>query len=650
MDIGARHSRLPRVAPGILMLMLSWALPAAAAGDLDITAVVGFADTFSPGHWTPLEVTVANRGQDLNGEIAVDVTGGDELQGPLFITSHRRRLELHRDTRKRFQFTVLPQSVSQPLVIRVRAQGRELSRTAVDLRKRFIAERAILVLSRNANLDYLNEGSADGLRVLYPHPERLPAHWRGYDAVEAVVVQGVSLDQLTASQFEALHKWIAQGGILALSGGADYAALRRPRLASLLPGLPSGMTRLDAAALREAFSDTLDVSRPVSVNRLAAFHGRVRLRAGTTALIVERALGRGRVLYFTFDVAGHPFDRWDGMRTLWLESLELPRPRIASTNDESAQESALRALIRADARQFPSHTAVVLFLALYLGVLLAACRSADRERRLSRLRRFGALIVPLLFAPAGWLLFGPAAFQRGPGAAAMAMIEPLPDSIYARLDLDLGLYATRSGAMRYEFRGAEPVWLRPRQPGQRREDWVLGDGARQFLEPADRRRYVLHALQGVDVIPFHLEVAVRDGRNGPRVILYNASGEPVRDAWLVLDRYAYPIGSIEDGARIEREFSRAQGLEVGAAGWRPILNRSTRSARQDTTPTRIALERWSRQFDDDPPRRHALLVGHTMSPLRPGGESASWPRQERTVLALRVAVAPSAAPAIEERR
>ncbi|HET7595559.1 MAG TPA: hypothetical protein VFK15_01375, partial [Burkholderiales bacterium] len=459
-----------------------------------------------------------------------------------------------------------------------------------------------------------------------------------------------SLDQLTASQFEALHKWIAQGGILALSGGADYAALRRPRLASLLPGLPSGMTRLDAAALREAFSDTLDVSRPVSVNRLAAFHGRVRLRAGTTALIVERALGRGRVLYFTFDVAGHPFDRWDGMRTLWLESLELPRPRIASTNDESAQESALRALIRADARQFPSHTAVVLFLALYLGVLLAACRSADRERRLSRLRPFGALIVPLLFAPAGWLLFGPAAFQRGPGAAAMAMIEPLPDSIYARLDLDLGLYATRSGAIRYEFRGAEPVWLLPRQPGQRREDWVLGDGARQFLEPADRRRYVLHALQGVDVIPFHLEVAVRDGRNGPRVILYNASGEPVRDAWLVLDRYAYPIGSIEDGARIEREFSRAQGLEVGAAGWRPILNRSTRSARQDTTPTRIALERWSRQFDDDPPRRHALLVGHTMSPLRPGAESASWPRQERTVLALRVAVAPSAAPAIEERR
>ncbi|HET7597148.1 MAG TPA: hypothetical protein VFK15_09475, partial [Burkholderiales bacterium] len=184
------------MAPGILMLMLSWALPAAAAGDLDITAVVGFADTFSPGHWTPLEVTVANRGQDLNGEIAVDVTGGDELQGPLFITSYRRRLELHRDTRKRFQFTVLPQSVSQPLVIRVRAQGRELSRTAVDLRKRFIAERAILVLSRNANLDYLNEGSADGLRVLYPHPERLPAHWRGYDAVEAVVVQGMSLDQL----------------------------------------------------------------------------------------------------------------------------------------------------------------------------------------------------------------------------------------------------------------------------------------------------------------------------------------------------------------------------------------------------------------------------------------------------------------------
>ena len=642
---------MPTRAVVFAMLVVSWTLSAAAASDLDVAVVVGFGDTFSPGHWTPLEVTVNNRGRDLVGEIMVDETGGDELQGRLFITSHRRRLELHRDTLKRLHFTVLPQSLSHPLVVRVRADGRELFRTEVDLRKRFIAQRALLVLSRNANLDYLNEGSADGLRVLYPRPERLPVHWRGYDAVAAVVVHGMSLEQLSASQFDALHKWIAQGGVLAVSADADYAPLRRPRLAALLPGVPSGVTAVEAAALRGAFSDTLDVSRPVQVNRVAAFRGRVRLRAGATALIVERALGRGRVLYFTFDIAGHPFDRWDGMRALWLEHLQLTRTRIAAANDESPAESALPALIRADARRFPSHAAIFLFVTLYLGVLLAACRFAVRDTRFSQRIAVGVWIAPLAFAPAAWVLFGSAASQRGAGAAAMALIEPLPDSIYARLDVDLGLYATRSGALHYEFAGAEPIWSRPRRAGMAQEDWLLGEGPRGFIQPSDPRRYVLHALEGVDVIPFHLELSVREARNGPHVVLYNASGRPVEDAWLVLDRYAYPLGSIDDGARLERVFTRAQGVEVGAVAWRPILDRSARNSRLDTTPTRIALERWSRRTGEaDSARRGALLIGYTTSPLRPTGDSANWSRQERTVLAFRVAVAPSGAPAAQEQR
>lgn len=646
------QSRLQHLADVLLLLALLCAPPRAMAADaVDIAAVVGFSDTFRPGHWTPLTVTVTNRGDDLSGELEVQVTADDVSRGRPLVTSHRRDLELHRDSRKSLQFTVLPQGLSHPLVIRVRSGERELARAEVDLRTRFASERLLLVLSRNADLDFLNDSSVDGLRVLYPHPELLPVHWRGYDAVAAIVLRGVSLERLSTTQFDALHKWIAQGGILAVSGGADYALLRSPRLAALLPATPLGMKRMDAAALQQAFSASLDVSRPIHVNRLGAFRGRVRLRAGDTALIVERALGLGRVLYLAFDVAGYPFDRWEGMRGLWLDSLRLPPPTMASPGvAESASQSPLVALIRAEATYFPAYSTAFLFLILYLGLLLASYAIPVHGTRHWWLAPVSRWAAPVLFAPAAWLLFGPDAFPRGATAAAVALIEPFPDSGYARLGLELGVYSNRSGALRLEYHGTEPVLYPPRQ-AQREgkvEDWVFGDGPRPFIETLDRRRYVLHALEGEDVIAFHLDASVHDETRGPRLVLDNASGRILEDSWLVFDGYAYELGSIAAGARVERRLTRrAHGVEVGKTSWWQVLRPSAGAPAQMLAPAQIMLERRSKARGENgyPGAGHALLIGYTASPLQPAGASAGWPRREGALVAFRVAAIPGDASA-----
>lgn len=633
---------------GVLPLLVSLSAPPAAiaAGGVEIDAAVGFTDTYQPGRWTPLSVTVTNHGDDLNGELEVQITGGDELRGRPFVISHRRQLELHRDSRKTLPFTVFLQGLSHPPVIRVRSGGRELARAEVDLRTRFAAGRLLLVLSRDADLDYLNDSGANGLRVLYPHPELLPVHWRGYDAVAAIVVHGVSLERLSASQFDALHKWIAQGGILAVSGGPDYALLRSPRLAALLPGLPLGMTRVDAGALQRALSDSLDVSRPVHVNRLGAFRGRASLSAGEVPLIVEHALGLGRVLYLTFDVAGYPFDRWQGMRELWLESLRLPPATMFSLSAaEPALASPLMPLIRAEAPNFPSPATVLYFLALYLGLLLAGYRLSMRETRRGWLAALWSWVPPVVFAPAAWLLFGPTVFPSGASAAAAALIEPFPDSIYARLALDVGVYAHRDGTLRLEYRGAEPV-LYPTRQAQREgsvENWVLGEGPQRFLESLDRRRFVLHALEGEDVITFNLNASVHERAMGPRLVLDNASGRALKDLWLVFDGYAYEVGAIEAGARVERGFvRRTHGIEVDEASWKRVLRPAPAVPVQKQTPTQILLERRSREMRETgyPGQGHALLIGYTESPFRPAGTSAGWPRQEQALVAFQLAALP----------
>ena len=74
----------PRACGVFLLAVLLCALPLARAADaVDIGAVVGFTDTFQPGRWTPLSVTVTNRGGDLRGDLEVEVASGDEVRGRL---------------------------------------------------------------------------------------------------------------------------------------------------------------------------------------------------------------------------------------------------------------------------------------------------------------------------------------------------------------------------------------------------------------------------------------------------------------------------------------------------------------------------------------------------------------------------------------
>lgn len=640
--------RMQRAAPFVALLGLLFVPSPAQADSIEISAVVGFADTFQPGRWTPLHVSVRNRSSDLNGELEVQVTGGDELRGRRFVTAHRRKLQLQRNSAKSLQFTILPQGLSRPLVIRVLSNGLEQARKEIDLRTLSIAERLVLVLSRDADLDYLNEGAAQGMRVLYPHPELLPAHWRGYDAVAAIVLHGMSLERLSATQFEALHKWIAQGGTLAVSGGPDYTLMRRPRLAALLPGLPVGMTKIDADTLRAAFSASLDVSRPVYVNRLDAFHGNVRLRAGTQPLVVERAVGLGRVLYLTFDVASHPFDRWDGMSKLWHLHLS-PPATLTSSGPKTGTENPVLALIRAEASDFPRYAAAFIFLALYLGTLLAAYRFPMRATQSRRVASLGTWFTPVIFAAAAWVMFGPAAFPRGPTAVAVAVIEPFPGSSYARLNVDLGLYASHSGMLQFQYAGAEPVMYPSREELRQGDvpDWVVGEASRRSVEPRDRRRYVLHALEGADVIAFRMDAVVHDEAAGPRVILENNSGSAVDGLWLVFGGYAYELGAIADGERIERALVRTRhGVEVDAASWPGVLKDPAGGRARDVTPIRIALERRAQETNPNgyPGPGHALLVGYAASPLHPAGDSTGWAHHERAVIAFQVAAREKAIP------
>lgn len=621
-------------------------VPAAGAALLDLDVTVGFAGTFRLGRWTPVSVTVRNRGRDRSAEVQVQVRAGNALRDTLHTTVRLQQVDLPRDSRKRLHFTVPLESLSEPLLVRVVADGRELARREVDLRRAFSDARLLLVLSRDANLDLLNDSDGRSLRVLYPLPEALPHQWQGYQGVDALLVHGVSLQRLEVPQYRALELWLQQGGTLLVGGGPDLGVLRTPRLAALLPGVPDGLLRLaDGAALGSALGSPVHAPRPFEVNRVSRFEGRVSHGLVGLPLVLEVGRGAGRVVFLGFDISRYPFDAWAGLQELLLEVLRLPPLQPVSLDQELAvaSTSVVPSVVRDPGLDYPDHVVVLLFVLLYLGVLATGQQLGPRA---ARLRPWLSWAAPLVFVPAAWWLFSVVLFPTGSTAVLVATLRPIADTPLARLGVEVGLFDNQGQAsggggragLTLAYDGARPT-LRPQlegaPPAQRA--WRLTEAPRRRLQPPGDAALGLHRLRGEDIVEFDLRASAEQTDDALRLGLDNASGQVLGPAWLLFDGRVHALGSIGAAARLTLPVATDSGAALAGLDWRVLLHEPGEPGTIGLAGARIELLR--REAEAAPRDDQALLLAFTAAPLRlavgPG-----WRYREVTLLSMRVPVRP----------
>ncbi|MBT6275560.1 MAG: hypothetical protein HOI95_15670, partial [Chromatiales bacterium] len=463
---------------------------------MHLDVALGFNNTFRLGHWAPVSVAVSNRGRDIAGhlELVVGRSVGSADDAEAIV--HSRPLGLARDATKRLSFTVRLESFGTPLIARVRVGKAIIAEKRLPLRDHFTDARLVLVLSRDADLDYLNDGAGRRTRVLYPHPERLPHRWQGYDGVEAVIVHGVSLANLAPAQTRALRLWIEAGGTFVFSASPDYSNALERTLATLLPGVPSGSVRIrdlgdvgDGLGLPKAFE------RPFDVHQISRYRGQVLARAGNTPLIIEEARGKGRSIYLAFDVSRYPFQNWNGSRALLTKLLAFAAPPPVSVGAKDEVEHLAKDALRAGAVRFPSHMTLVVFVVVYLGVLLAGCTATFSSSLRLWLLPWFSWAAPVLFAPLAYLIFGPSLYPAGASAVVVSVIEPLSNSAKALLQVDIAIFANRAIPLRFEYDRVRPVWRRPDvAAGGDRTGWTIGGGAAAFVQPRAESPYRLFLL------------------------------------------------------------------------------------------------------------------------------------------------------------
>jgi hypothetical protein len=155
-------------------------------------------------------------------------------------------------------------------------------------------------------------------------PEDLPRDFISYDLVDSLVVNDAPLNQLTEEQSRALKHWVAAGGLLIVTGGADFAGMRVTGLDELLP------VEAQSAATTSSFplSELTQVygafeSGEQTLGMIA------RVKPGAHAIVgpddrpivAQRSYGSGTVRFIAINPKLNPYRGWSAAKDLWSDLL-----------------------------------------------------------------------------------------------------------------------------------------------------------------------------------------------------------------------------------------------------------------------------------------------------------------------------------------
>jgi hypothetical protein len=627
----------------IVLIIALWLSPALALAQepaaVKLSAQAGLDGYYRIGQWLPLRVQLENSGAAIDGRVEVVLPRPDG--GHL---TYRYPLSLPTQSRKEITLYLSPHQYANRLQVAFLDQAgqmiakQEQALKAVDTNDRLYG----IIADQPSAFNVLSEidppqGNALSAQLT---AHKLPDRSAALDTLDALIISNVDTGAMTEAQRNALSAWVANGGRLIVTGGADWQKTSAG-LSDLLPLHPTGTTTLSEAPSLTAFANI-----PIDPGSLIIATGNMQGDAQSvvteagTPLITQRTHGYGEVYFLGFDPAA--FAQWDGLSPIFRQLLaaDIKKPNWSyGVQDWSTAASAAAMIPNLN---LPPVTLICGFVVLYMIALGPVNFLIVRALKRRELAWITAPLLAVGFL-LGAFLFGTITRGSDPVISRLALIEVWPSSDRARVTGIVGLYAPQRAA--YEVTAERGVLLHPPlndQPYGTSDttDWTLinnGDIQRARVEMDVSEVKTLSASGDIPAPSFDVNTQIVVDSSGARAVgtVRNNGDVTLEDAVLVGPGQAIELGAFKPGDSIPVNFPLAQ-----AARSADIVNSAPYYNYNDTTLQDIAGSYYYGNPDRVRARRYemlsALLRGN--SSYRPRGDGfylAGW--NEQSPLAVEVA-------------
>ena len=534
----------------LLSLFSSVLIPVSGgAATLAMESFLGFNEHFHPGDWTPLTLTLENRGRDVQGRLEVIVTSGSEFLQNIYQSAYSADVELPYNAKRLYAFSIKLESFTHDLQIRLKQGDEFLLNRSISLRSAVIEKPFVLIADEKASPDFLSDFPSQVFPVNV-RPKFLPEHSYAYQSVRMMILNVEILSKLREKQFHALLKWIKQGGYLVLTGGMNVGAFSESRVHQLFPAQIRGHREFtELRSLKDFCGKSFRSPAPFLLLHIQSQDAKTLLRERGLPVLAIRELGEGRILFSAFHYHVAAFRSWDGKFAFWKSLLALHDP----TKDDGPPELPISKVQETMLFRLPSPVPnpkyVILLLGMYLLLLGWISRRIQRRGGPQWGSVLAFLALTLVSALGSYLVFR-VHNQHLLYHDAFLHVHGGSPSQQAEVNYITGLYTIRAtdyilsfDAASYPLQhlsarlspGAFSQAYRIHQSPRGQEIYAHSeDWQTQFFQLSDTREFPLSAKAGVD-------------EKGVELQIRNDSERMIQDLLLYNQQNLYTLGTLQAG-------------------------------------------------------------------------------------------------------
>jgi hypothetical protein len=342
------------------------------SGQVTLTVEAGYDSYFRGEQWIPLRIEVRNNGPDIVGRLLVrPETSGSGLTG-----TYSTPISLAQGSDKTAFLYITARSFAQRIRVELIDDSFLVYGSAdVTLRNIQPLDGLYMVVSNSPTgaID-LSGAVVGGYRAFQADwfVLEIPEKGASLDAIDLMVFSDVDTGSLSPLQAQAVADWVANGGHLIVTGGANWVATAAG-LRDLLPLSPSGSRTIrDLTPMARLAGETTELSGDtvIATGQLAPDATVIAETGDGIPLVARHTYGAGTVDYFAADPAARPFRGWSGLSGLWFSLATSVNPTVTWNRGFNDWDEAINAIeILPGVNLLPEVLALCGFLALYIGLV-----------------------------------------------------------------------------------------------------------------------------------------------------------------------------------------------------------------------------------------------------------------------------------------